>query len=142
MKIENEEQLAEAKRDLQAFERYCPQQSNVHVIRAAISEYENRPARIAAGLSEKAKARLVYLGTGNGYDSAIKAADELHSQGLENNLRLTSLGLAVIAELQSPPQSPKRWGVFMKCGKMICDCATIEDAEYIATRLSFTVREL
>lgn len=121
MKIENEEQLAEAKRDLQAFERYCPKQSNVHVIRAAISEYENRPARIAAGLSEKAKARLVYLGTGNSHDSVIKAADELRSNGLEDKLRIeaTTLGLEVLAELQNvkPPVGLKYEVVLLGFGE-------------------------
>lgn len=58
MKIENDEQLAEAKRDLKAFEWHGVYPASASRLRTAIAEYENSPARIAAGLSEEERLAL------------------------------------------------------------------------------------
>ena len=144
MKIENEEQLAEAKRDLEAFERHgltkCMWEGLSGLsnkIEKAIAEYENRTdlARIAVGLSEKAKARLAYLTTYADIHSK-SARNETEEKGLEDKGRAiaTPLGLAVLAELQSKP--PKRWGVFVGNSKEpLCVTDTDEKGKEILNAL-------
>lgn len=135
--IENDKDLEKAKSDLVVLER-LEGKVTAEDVRYSIAEYENRtdPARIAAGLSEKAKARLAYLTTYADIHSK-SARNENEEKGLEDKGRAiaTPLGLAVLAELQAKP-SPERWGVF-GCGSGVafCVCDSCNDIHIIADAL-------
>lgn len=143
IKITNESQLADYKRELERMEfQYSSTKEQINKIRTAIAEYERnredaRVAEIVAGLSESAKERMVWLGARKEARS-LKNAVELESKGLESKryFELTPLGLKVLAELQKPKPSPERWGVF-GCGSGVafCVCDSCNDIHIIADAL-------
>lgn len=143
IKITNEEQLADYKRELERMEfQYSGAQEQIKDLREAIAAYERnredaRVAEIAAGLSDKAKERLEWVKRRN--DERVRyAVKELESKGLENTegFQLTPLGLKVLAELQKPAPLPERWGVFGNDSHMLyCECCNEADAKLIAAAL-------
>lgn len=139
IKITNEEQLADYKRELERMEfQYSGAQEQINKLRAAIDEYENSPARIAAGLSDKAKARLIFLGTGENSNEAVTGAcRELRGKHLEEFSGSTPLGIKVLAELQKPKPSPERWGVVGNDSPhmLYCECLNPADAELMVAAL-------
>ena len=155
IKITNEEELAQANRDLQTFERYNLYPDTVRRIRTAIADYKRdnesaRVAEIAAGLSDKAKERVLWINKRNDILDFV-ISEELESKGLESKewVELTPLGLKVLAELQKPAPLRERWGVFQGgSSQMVCSCISQCDASTIATLLqshfciSYTVRKI
>ncbi len=95
--IKNKEQLDDYRRDIERMEfQIGREQDKIKKLRAAIAEYENSPARIAAKLSRPARIVLEYMCLRSSELSS--AGGELSKFGIDG--ARNTAGLAVLAELQ------------------------------------------